>query len=59
MTLSELAKYQNLLVQPVAVPDLEHTGLRTAFVKDSGATTIKPDGSSCMDLRYLIRSRVR
>ena len=40
----ESQDWRKLLVQPVAVPNLAHTGIRSAFTH-TGVPTLRPDGT--------------
>uniref|UniRef100_A0A7S2D1F7 Uncharacterized protein n=1 Tax=Florenciella parvula TaxID=236787 RepID=A0A7S2D1F7_9STRA len=51
------APWSKVHTQPIAIPDLNHTGVRTEFTYN-GETFLRPDGSVSLDLQNSIRSKV-
>jgi hypothetical protein len=49
-------KWKRLLIQPICMPDLSHTGIETAFGVSSPAL-MRPDGSVDVGLKALIKSQ--
>eukprot|EP00520_Triparma_pacifica_P016828 CAMPEP_0118645410 /NCGR_PEP_ID=MMETSP0785-20121206/7490_1 /TAXON_ID=91992 /ORGANISM="Bolidomonas pacifica, Strain CCMP 1866" /LENGTH=150 /DNA_ID=CAMNT_0006537299 /DNA_START=78 /DNA_END=526 /DNA_ORIENTATION=- len=52
------AQWKSTLVQPVAVPNLAHTGIRSAFTF-SGAPVLRPDGAVSAGLKRYINKEFR
>ena len=55
---SSSAKWKKLLIQPISIPNLGHTGIKTAFSRQEEAL-MRPDGSVGKGLRNLIQSTMR
>ena len=51
--------WKKLLIQPVSIPALSHTGVRTAFTGVESAPLLRPDGCSTNSLKALIQTSVR
>ena len=52
------AKWKKLLIQPISIPNLGHTGIKTAFSAQE-EVLMRPDGSVGKGLRNLIQSTMR
>eukprot|EP00512_Aurantiochytrium_limacinum_P013275 CAMPEP_0171572096 /NCGR_PEP_ID=MMETSP0961-20121227/3901_1 /TAXON_ID=87120 /ORGANISM="Aurantiochytrium limacinum, Strain ATCCMYA-1381" /LENGTH=200 /DNA_ID=CAMNT_0012126841 /DNA_START=40 /DNA_END=638 /DNA_ORIENTATION=- len=50
--------WKPLLIQPVIVPDLRHTGIRTQFDDPEDMDLLRPDGKSTRKLKSLIKTKV-
>ena len=50
--------WRKLLIQPVSIPSLDHTGIRTAFDPPQ-AKLIRPDGKVHRNLKVLIQDSLR
>jgi hypothetical protein len=50
--------WRRLLIQPVVLPDMAHTGIRTMFDNPEEGDLLGPDGRTTRRLKALIRTRV-
>ena len=50
--------WRKLLIQPVSIPSLDHTGIRTAFDPPQ-AKLIRPDGKVHRNLKVIIQDSLR
>ena len=52
------SEWRQLLIQPVSIPSLTHTGIHTAF-EPSGEELVRPDGKVHHSLKQVITSSLR